>query len=102
MVAKADLPVVWSKLAGTQLEKAYRKIKEDSLQSAEKVRSEILQKTKEIGKDPERYPLDKYRINNDGSIRAFEKHRYRIAYQVTTKQIRILRMRSIYRLPLKH
>lgn len=102
MVEKDDLPVVWSQLAGTQLEKSYRKIKEDSLQSAEKVRLEILQMAREIGKDPECYPLDKYRTNNDGSIRAFEKHHYRIAYLVTSKQIRILRMRSTFRLPLKY
>lgn len=102
MVEKNNLPVVWSKSAGAQLEKAYKKIKEDSLQSAEKVRSEILQKASDICKDPERYPLDKYRKNNDGSIRAFEKQSYRIAYQVTVKQIRIIRMRSTYRLPLKY
>lgn len=102
MVEQNELPVVWSKLAGRQLEKAYKKIKEDSLQSAEKVRLDILQKAKEVGKNPERYPLDKYRKNNDGSIRAFEKHRYRIAYQVTAKQIRIIRIRSTYRLPLKY
>lgn len=102
MVEKENLPVVWSKLAGKQLKNAYDNIKEDSLQSAEKVRLEILQKAREIGKDPERYPLDKYRKNNDGSVRAFEKHRYRIAYQITRKEIRIIRMRSTYRLPLKY
>lgn len=97
-----EMEVVWSKRAGNQLEKAYKDIKEDSIQSAEKVKSDIIKTAKEIGKNPERYPLDKYRMDNDGSIRAFEKHRYRIAYQIMENQIRIIRMRSTYRLPLHY
>ena len=39
------------------------------------------------------YPPDKYRKNNDGSFRAYELHRYRIAYRVTEKEIIIVRVR---------
>ena len=39
------------------------------------------------------YAPDKYRINNDGSFRAYELHRYRIAYRLTEKEIIILRVR---------
>ena len=102
MVEDHSLPVVWSKLAQNQLKEAYTRIREASYQSAEKVKAEILQKAKELSKNPERYPLDTYRKNNDGSVRAFEKHHYRVAYQITTKQIRIIRMRSTYRLPLEY
>ncbi|HZJ20619.1 MAG TPA: type II toxin-antitoxin system RelE/ParE family toxin [Pricia sp.] len=65
--------VVWSKLAFDQLEMAYRDISQDSPQSAQKVKNDILEKASDIAEAPERYPLDKYRKNNDGSIRAFER-----------------------------
>ena len=48
------------------------------------------------------YPLDKYRKNNDGSIRAFEKYSYRVAYQITKTEIRILRIRHTGREPLSY
>lgn len=94
--------VVWSKLARIQLEKAYRDISEDSPQAAQKVKKDILEKASGILNAPERYSLDKYRKNNDGSIRAFEKHHYRIAYQIKNDEIRILRLRHTSRLPLKY
>ena len=78
--------VVWRKLALKQLNKAYNYINKESLQSAKKV--------------PEIYPLDKYRKNNDGTIRAFEVYSYRIAYQITKYEIRILRVRHTKREPL--
>mgnify|MGYP000533413668 FL=1 len=52
--------------------------------------------------NPEIYPLDKYRKNNNGTIRAFEVYSYRIAYQITKSEIRILRVRHTKREPLKH
>jgi len=42
---------------------------------------------------PECYGPDKYKLNNDDTYRAFEKHRYRIAYRVLDTEIRILRVR---------
>ena len=43
--------------------------------------------------NPEIYGRDKYKINNDGSYRAFEIHRYRIAYRVSGNTIRVLRIK---------
>ena len=43
--------------------------------------------------NPEFYSPDKYKINNDDSYRAFEKHRYRIVYRFTKNIIRVLRVR---------
>lgn len=55
-----------------QLHLAYNYIREDSFQNAEKFRNKILASIKELIKNPEKYPPDKYRINNDGSYRAYE------------------------------
>ncbi len=64
--------IVWRKLALQQLKEAYDYIKEDSLQSAENVRKEIFSATNNLKYNPKIDPLDKYRKNNDGTIRAFK------------------------------
>jgi plasmid stabilization system protein ParE len=55
-----ELKVVWSKTAQKALEDHYNYIKEESVQSAEKVKIEILGITKSLSKAPTCYPLDKY------------------------------------------
>ena len=92
-MVKKPLTVVWDNEAKAQLRKAYNYIKKDSLQSAEKVKKEIAQIAKDLIKNPQFYPPDKYRHNNDGSFRAYELHHYRIAYHVGKEQITILRVR---------
>ncbi|MGB0879741.1 MAG: type II toxin-antitoxin system RelE/ParE family toxin [Polaribacter sp.] len=94
--------VVWRKLALKQLNKAYNYIKKESLQSARKIRKEIFDTAENLKYNPEMYPLDKYRKNNDGTIRAFEVYSYRIAYQIKKSEIRILRIRHTKREPLEH
>lgn len=94
--------VVWRKIALIQLNKAYEFIEKDSLKSAKKVRDTIFDKAESLKQNPEIYPLDKFRNNNDGSIRAFEIYNYRVAYQVTKSEIRILRVRHTKREPLEH
>jgi plasmid stabilization system protein ParE len=64
-----------------------------SYQNAEKVKADILTSTRKLAAHPEIYPPDKYRKNNNGSFRAYELHHYRIAYQITEKEIIIVRIR---------
>lgn len=85
--------VKWPSGSQHQLEKAYRYILLDSNQNAEKVRADILASTRRLAANPEMYPPDKYRKNNDGSFRAYEIYRYRIAYRITEKEIIITRIR---------
>jgi plasmid stabilization system protein ParE len=49
--------------------------------------------------NPELYSPDKYKMNNDGRYRAFEKHRYRISYRFTNNIILVLRVRHTSRNP---
>lgn len=67
--------------------------------NAEKVRKDILETIARILKYPSMYPPDKYKKENDGSFRAFELYRYRISYHVSTREIRILRIRHTRREP---
>ena len=91
--------VVWNKEAEHSLQRAYRKIKEDSVQNAEKVRRELLSETRRLSDHPGLYPLDKYKRDNAGNYRAFEKHSYRISYRHTEKEVRILRVRHVKQEP---
>ncbi|QXP80351.1 MULTISPECIES: type II toxin-antitoxin system RelE/ParE family toxin [Winogradskyella] len=94
--------VVWRKLALKQLKEAYVYVKKDSLKSAISLRKEIFDTTEKLSKNPKIYPLDKYRTNNDGSFRAFEVYSYRIAYQITISEVRILRVQHTKREPLNY
>lgn len=85
--------VVWSNDARLQLRQAYIYIRKDSLQNAEKVKREIISITRQLPENPEKYNPDKYKLENDGSYRYFEKHRYRVVYRVLENEIRILRVK---------
>ncbi|HEX5150859.1 MAG TPA: type II toxin-antitoxin system RelE/ParE family toxin [Parafilimonas sp.] len=98
----ANKTIIWSKAALKQFEFAIHFIAEHSVQNAEKIRTGILEKIKRLSIYPEIHPPDKYKLNNDGSYRAFELHSYRIAYRVTHTEVRILRIRHTNMEPKPH
>ena len=91
---------IWLPGAEAQLLRAYLHIYEDSPKSAQRVKDQILDLSLELPRNPERFPLDKYRRKNDGSFRAFELHRYRVSYRVTKDYILIVRLRHTSMTPL--
>lgn len=91
--------IVIPTLPKSQLKEVYEFIKLDSPKSAEKVRSKILSAIKELADHPERHTPDKYRMNNDGSFRAFEIFKYRISYHVSADHITIVRVLHTKREP---
>jgi len=94
--------IIWDKEAILQLEEVYEYLKERSLQSADKVRKSIKEKTRGLKDNPEIYNLDRFKKNNDGSFRAFEKYSYRVTYKVKVTEVIILRVRHTSREPLNH
>jgi hypothetical protein len=42
------------------------------------VKNALIDLTIDLPQNPEKYPLDKFKTNNDGTWRAFEKYHYRI------------------------
>jgi plasmid stabilization system protein ParE len=95
----AGRQISWTKTALKQFEAIISYIASDSVVNAEKVSQEILNELNKAVKNSAFFPPDKYKQNNDGSYRAFEKHRYRIAYRFTGKAIRVLRVRHTSREP---
>lgn len=94
--------VIWSKNASLQLKESLEDLKEKSPKAASKVKNEILKTSRELSDNPEIYSLDRFKKNNDGDFRAFEKYSYRVTYQVEKTQITILRVRHTSREPLEH
>jgi plasmid stabilization system protein ParE len=94
--------VIWPFISRQQLKEMYDHIKKDSLKNAESVRQIIISATKELVDFPHKYPPDKYKLNNDGSFRAFELFHYRICYQVTENEIIIVRLRHTSMKPLDY
>lgn len=66
-----------------QLKEVYKYIAKESALNARKVRNDIVSDTRKIPSNPYRHNPDKYKPNNDGIYRAFEKHRYRISLSRT-------------------
>jgi len=99
MVKKARPVIIWNNRAAKFFREAYKRIKEDSPTNAERVRAGIVKIIDGLPNHPEKYPPDKFKKNNHGNYRAFEKYSYRIAYRHTEKEIRILRVRHVKQEP---
>ena len=95
--------VVWDKRAFEQFNEIYNSLKvNENLSFATKVKNTILKSTNELIYTPEIYEQDRFKVDNDGTYRAFEKFKYRIAYRITETQIRILRVRHTSREPMNY
>jgi len=88
------LIVRWSDEALFGFQEPIDYIERDSLQNAIKVEEDILEITDSLKNNPERFGLDKYIRNNDGSFRYFEKHRLRISFRVTDKEVVIFKVQA--------
>ncbi len=102
MVKKSRMIVSWDKPAYASLQKIFEYIRQESPANADKVRKEILKITSGLVDHPERYPPDKFKKDNPGNYRAFEKYSYRVAYKYTEKEIKILRVRHVKQEPQKY
>ena len=92
--------IKWNKTALRQLENLIGYIEQESPSHAEKVKSTILLKINSLLQHPEKYYPDKYKIENDGSLRAFENYHFRVSYPIKGNEIRIFRIRHTRKSPL--
>ncbi|HXB95443.1 MAG TPA: type II toxin-antitoxin system RelE/ParE family toxin [Puia sp.] len=94
--------ITWDRQALLYFREAVRYIRKDSLQNADKVKKEVLEKINELSIRPEIHNPDKYKVNNNGNYRAFELHRMRIGYLVKEDEIIIARIRNTNQEPLDY
>ncbi|HUC80740.1 MAG TPA: type II toxin-antitoxin system RelE/ParE family toxin [Flavisolibacter sp.] len=92
-MVKPTYQIVWTTRSQQHLKQAFNFISKDSLQNAEKVINAIVAGVEKAATNPEHYGKDKYKKNNDGTYRAFEKYHYRVSYRFAEATIRILRVR---------
>ena len=85
--------LLWTRRSQLDMTALYKYVCEDSMQIALKIVNDIVAATEKAISNPEFYNPDKFKIDNDGSYRAFEKHRFRIAYRYQNNIIRVLRVR---------
>lgn len=94
--------IVWNKHPSGFLKNALKRISEESPLQAERVEEGILSALEKARGNPERYPKDKFKRNNQGDFRAIETFSYRIAYRYTEKELRVLRIRHVKQEPKKY
>lgn len=94
--------IIWDKEAILQLEEIYKYISERSLKAAEKVKRSIKETIQKLGRFPEVHNPDRFKNNNDGSFRAFEKYSYRVTYKISSSKVIIVRTRHTAQEPLEH
>lgn len=95
--------LVWDKVALNNLKNIFDYLKaENNLVFAKEVKDIILKTTKELLANPNLFEQDRFKSDNDGTYRAFEKFKYRVAYKITENQIRILRIRHSNREPIEY
>jgi plasmid stabilization system protein ParE len=95
------LQVVWSDNSLFQHKDSLEYLKEKSPKSAFKVKSALLKTAKDLSKNSETFAFDRFRKDNDGSFRSFEKYSFRVTYQIKDMQVLILRVRHTSREPLE-
>lgn len=94
--------IVWNKRPVKFFLSALTWISKDSVKQAERIEREIVEIIESLVKDPEKFPPDKFKKDNSGQFRAFEKLSFRISYKYTSTQIRILRIRHVKQKPKEY
>jgi len=64
--------LIWTKRSQQNMLTTYKYICKESELNAKKVMADIIKAAEKAIVNPELYPIDKYKENNDGSYRAFE------------------------------
>lgn len=64
--------IIWNKVAVKSLQNSLKWISKESFLQAENVEQSILLKIASLKTQPDKFPLDKFKVKNDSSFRAFE------------------------------
>lgn len=94
--------IIWSRFALEHLSGIHEYIRNvsGSVTIADKVVLQLYKSVAILSSNGLMYPLDIYKVNNDGSYHAFEVYRYRISYKISSNEIYILAVRHTAQNPL--
>lgn len=96
--------IIWTHQADAELNEAFLDLleKSASIETATRIITEIFESTLILESNPEIYKLDSLKENNQGNIRAYQKHTYRISYLIEEEAVYILRVRYARKEPLEY
>jgi len=94
--------VIWTHQADAELNQAFLDLLEqsESIETTMRIITEVYESASILATNPEIYKLDTLKKNNKGTVRAYQKHTYRISYLVEEKAIYIIRVRYARKEPL--
>lgn len=102
MVKKKTYTVLWDEVALKELDHELHYLQKKSANAPRIITSGMVSKIKSIKENPFICEVDRLKLKNDGSYRAFIVFRYRVSYRIVKDTIRILRIRHTSREPLIH
>ncbi|MFV0564309.1 MAG: type II toxin-antitoxin system RelE/ParE family toxin [Flavobacteriaceae bacterium] len=94
--------IIWTSHAIAELNEAFLELLEqsESMEITIRIINEVYESVSILSTNPEIYKLDALKYNNKGNIRTYEKHTYRISYQIEIDAIYIIRLRYARKEPL--
>jgi len=103
-MVKKTWKVVIPRKVRSDLKEVYEYLLEESQspELANRIRGEIVDRIRDLEINPHVYEPDRFRLKNDGTYRAFEKHTYRVSYRIIGHTIRIVRVRYARKKPLDY
>ena len=96
--------IVWINRAIAQSHEEFLELLEqtESIEITSRIFDEVYDSVSILQTHSKIYKLDEFKNDNPGNIRAFEKHTYRISYQIDGDTIYILRVRYARKEPLSY
>jgi plasmid stabilization system protein ParE len=92
----------FSNLANDDIDSVAHYIKDDSPKNYQRIREAVFFAIEKLEENPHRHPPDRFKRDNTGNYRAFEKHNYRVTYKVMEDTTLILRIRHARQMPLDY
>ena len=90
MVKSKKLPIRWDRLAKKHLDLIYEYIANDSINSAKKVKKELILLAHSLNDFPQKSPIERYLNEEPNEYRSVTKWNYKIIYEVTRESIIIV------------
>jgi len=96
--------IIWTHNAEAELNDAFLDLLEESksIETTTRVINEVYESTSILSTNPEIYKLDTLKNNNQGNIRCYEKHTYRISYIIEKETVTIIRVRYARKEPREY
>ncbi|UZO81813.1 type II toxin-antitoxin system RelE/ParE family toxin [Aquimarina sp. ERC-38] len=85
--------VIWTHQADKDLSELYLELLErsKSVKTTIRVMTEVFESSFILENNSEIFKLDPLKSNNDGTIRFYEKHSYRISYKIEREAVYVIR-----------